>query len=177
MHHRSGSRWHRCCWGLWVAVQQTFGCTCNAGRTEPHAAAPRTLSVPTLAPGGTPQPDIEDGFAAQPLLLRLHSHTLDTQTPDPPAPILQVGDAIAEGFAAQQLLLQLQAVLLQDGSISDLRKAGASEALALADKCLVDGADEMLQLLNVACQVGFGAGQGRVRTGGRGRQVAGGRRG
>ncbi len=65
----------------------------------------------------------------------------------------QVTDAIAEGFAAQQLLIQLQACLLADASISDLRKAGASEVLAGADKCLVDGADEMLQLLNVASQV------------------------
>lgn len=65
----------------------------------------------------------------------------------------EVTDAVAEGFAAQQLLLQLQAALLADRSMSDLTKAGAAEVMAVADKCLVDGADEMLQLMNVACQV------------------------
>jgi replication factor C subunit 2/4 len=64
-----------------------------------------------------------------------------------------VGEIIASGFAAQQVLLQLQAVILQDPSLKDLGKGGAFEAMANADKCLVDGADEYLQLLNVSSQV------------------------
>ncbi|KAG1677350.1 hypothetical protein FOA52_010729 [Chlamydomonas sp. UWO 241] len=65
----------------------------------------------------------------------------------------EVTNAVAEGFAAQQLLLQLQAALFSDASLSDMHKAGASQAMAVADKCLVDGADETLQLLNVATTV------------------------
>lgn len=64
-----------------------------------------------------------------------------------------VQDVIAEGYAAQALLLQLQQEMLADDSIPGLRKAAASEWLALADKALVDGADEFLQLLNVAGQM------------------------
>ncbi len=60
---------------------------------------------------------------------------------------------IAEGYAAQQVLLQLQGTVLADASLPDLGKATALEVLALADKGLVDGGDEYLQLLNVACQV------------------------
>lgn len=67
---------------------------------------------------------------------------------------MQVTDAICAGYAAQQLLLQLQGVLLLDSSIPDLRKSSSARVLAVSDKCLVDGADEMLQLLDVACQVG-----------------------
>ncbi|GAX79199.1 hypothetical protein CEUSTIGMA_g6639.t1 [Chlamydomonas eustigma] len=65
----------------------------------------------------------------------------------------EVTDAVAEGFAAQQLLIQLQASLIADISIPDLRKASAAEVLAVADKCLVDGADETLQLMSVASQI------------------------
>lgn len=64
-----------------------------------------------------------------------------------------VSNIIAEGYAAQQLLLQLQGELLTDSSIPQLKLAAIAETLAAADKCLVDGADEMLQLLNVAGQM------------------------
>jgi replication factor C subunit 2/4 len=58
---------------------------------------------------------------------------------------------IADGFSAQQVLVQLQAALLADGGASSSTQKGAvCEALAAADKCLVDGADELLQLLHVA---------------------------
>eukprot|EP00199_Chlamydomonas_sp_CCMP681_P002520 CAMPEP_0119104112 /NCGR_PEP_ID=MMETSP1180-20130426/2414_1 /TAXON_ID=3052 ORGANISM="Chlamydomonas cf sp, Strain CCMP681" /NCGR_SAMPLE_ID=MMETSP1180 /ASSEMBLY_ACC=CAM_ASM_000741 /LENGTH=323 /DNA_ID=CAMNT_0007088789 /DNA_START=37 /DNA_END=1005 /DNA_ORIENTATION=+ len=65
----------------------------------------------------------------------------------------QVNSIMAEGYAAQQVLQQLQAALLDDRSLSGLRCAGALEMLALADKHLLDGADEYLQLLDVSCQV------------------------
>jgi replication factor C subunit 2/4 len=65
----------------------------------------------------------------------------------------EVNDSIAEGYAAQQILLQLQALLLSDATISDVSKGGALEAMAISDSCLVDGADEMLQLLDVVAKV------------------------
>lgn len=64
-----------------------------------------------------------------------------------------VSDMIAEGYAAQQLLLQLQGEVFGDASVPGLKKGIIAEVLAQADKCLVDGADEFLQLLNVAGQM------------------------
>ncbi|PNH07482.1 putative replication factor C subunit 4 [Tetrabaena socialis] len=68
-----------------------------------------------------------------------------------------VQNMIAEGYAAQQVLSQLQAVLLAESvaapADSDLPLAAALEALAAADYSLTVGADETLQLLNVAAQV------------------------
>mmetsp|Transcript_13176 Transcript_13176/g.35872 ORF Transcript_13176/g.35872 Transcript_13176/m.35872 type:complete len:342 (+) Transcript_13176:130-1155(+) len=61
----------------------------------------------------------------------------------------QVDGAICAGYAAQQVMLQLQSLLLEDAGVSDIQKAGALEAMAVADKDLVDGADEHLQLLHV----------------------------
>ena len=51
---------------------------------------------------------------------------------------------------AQQLLLELQAGILRDSSLKDKQRARICTALAEADKCLVDGSDEFLQLLHVA---------------------------
>ena len=51
---------------------------------------------------------------------------------------------------AQQLLLELQAGILRDTSLQDKQRARICTALAEADKCLVDGSDEFLQLLHVA---------------------------
>jgi replication factor C subunit 2/4 len=51
---------------------------------------------------------------------------------------------------AQQLLLEFQAGLLKDQSLKDPQRARICTVLAEADKCLVDGADEFLQLLHVA---------------------------
>jgi replication factor C subunit 2/4 len=91
--------------------------------------------------------------------------------------------AVAEGWSAQQLLLQLQEAILaapadnedeeDEGAmevdvgkkrpegwvpasrarITDAQRAAACAALAAADKALVDGADEYLQLLNVLARV------------------------
>lgn len=71
---------------------------------------------------------------------------------------------IAEGYPAQQVLLQLQALVVPGGvsgaavqpdnadsaALSDVQRAKICELLAGADKDLVDGADEFLQLLHVA---------------------------
>ncbi|PSC72697.1 replication factor C subunit 2 [Micractinium conductrix] len=57
---------------------------------------------------------------------------------------------IAEGYPAQEILLQLQAALLEDGAASDSAKGKILGQLAEADKNLVDGSDEYLQLLAAA---------------------------
>lgn len=54
---------------------------------------------------------------------------------------------------AQEILLGLQAVVLQDQALDNAQKAIVLEALAVADKALVDGADELLQLLSVGSQL------------------------
>jgi replication factor C subunit 2/4 len=74
---------------------------------------------------------------------------------------LQVTDIIAEGYPAQQVLLQLQAAVVPGAPgvapsnvpMSDKQRAGVCELLAESDKDLIDGADEFLQLLNIAGSV------------------------
>lgn len=48
------------------------------------------------------------------------------------------------------VLLDLQRLVLERSDVSDDRKAAICRALAVADKDLVDGSDEMLQMLSVA---------------------------
>lgn len=50
---------------------------------------------------------------------------------------------------AQQILLELQSALLRDDGLKDLQKAKVCQVLAEADKSLVDGSDEFLQLVHV----------------------------
>lgn len=76
---------------------------------------------------------------------------------------------IAEGYPAQQVLLQLQALVVpapaaaagaatdtdagaaaDAAQLTDKQRAVVCELAAAADKALVDGADEFLQLLHVA---------------------------
>ncbi|KAL4426978.1 hypothetical protein ABPG77_009539 [Micractinium sp. CCAP 211/92] len=57
---------------------------------------------------------------------------------------------IAEGYPAQEILLQLQAVLLAEEGTPDSVKGKILGQLAEADKNLVDGSDEFLQLLGTA---------------------------
>eukprot|EP01018_Ginkgo_biloba_P037126 Gb_29235 [translate_table: standard] len=62
----------------------------------------------------------------------------------------EVTDIIAEGHPVSQILSQLYDIVVQAADIPDETKARISERLAEADKCLIDGADEYLQLLDVA---------------------------
>lgn len=65
---------------------------------------------------------------------------------------------IAEGYPAQQVLLQLQAAVVPGAAgvaphnvqLTDKQRAAICELLAESDKDLIDGADEFLQLLNIA---------------------------
>ncbi|KAI6689427.1 hypothetical protein NL676_026255 [Syzygium grande] len=62
----------------------------------------------------------------------------------------EVNNAIAEGYPVSQMLSQLFEVVVEADDISDEQKARICKRLGEADKCLVDGADEYLQLLDVA---------------------------
>lgn len=62
----------------------------------------------------------------------------------------EVSNIIAEGYPVSQMLSQLFEVVVEADDISDEQKARICKSLAEADKCLVDGADEYLQLLDVA---------------------------
>lgn len=61
-----------------------------------------------------------------------------------------VTDIIDEGYPISQILSQLYDLIVFDEELSDIRKAQICERIALADKCLIDGADEYLQMLDVA---------------------------
>uniref|UniRef100_A0A7N2MKP6 AAA+ ATPase domain-containing protein n=1 Tax=Quercus lobata TaxID=97700 RepID=A0A7N2MKP6_QUELO len=62
----------------------------------------------------------------------------------------EVNNVIAEGYPVSQMLFQLLEVVVEADDISDEQKARICKKLGEADKCLVDGADEYLQLLDVA---------------------------
>ncbi|KAL6492904.1 Subunit of heteropentameric Replication factor C (RF-C) [Orobanche gracilis] len=62
----------------------------------------------------------------------------------------EVKNVIAEGYPVSQMLSQLFDVIVESDDISDDQKARIFKKIAEADKCLIDGADEYLQLLDVA---------------------------
>jgi replication factor C subunit 2/4 len=59
-------------------------------------------------------------------------------------------DLIADGYPAQELLLRLQEAVLADASIPEAVRGRILLKLAEADKELIDGSDETLQLLATA---------------------------
>ncbi|XP_072264269.1 replication factor C subunit 4 [Pyxicephalus adspersus] len=56
---------------------------------------------------------------------------------------------INNGHAATQLVNQLHDIILERQDLTDKQKAAITEKLAEVDKCLVDGADEYLQMLSL----------------------------
>ncbi|MBA0879300.1 hypothetical protein Goshw_018860 [Gossypium schwendimanii] len=62
----------------------------------------------------------------------------------------EVNNVIAEGYPVSQMLSQLFDVVVEADDVPDEQKARICKSLAEADKRLVDGADEYLQLLDVA---------------------------
>lgn len=62
----------------------------------------------------------------------------------------EVNNAIADGYPVSQMLSQLFDIVVEADDISDEQKARICKKLAEADKKLVDGADEYLQMLDVA---------------------------
>ena len=57
-----------------------------------------------------------------------------------------VDNIICEGFSAHQLINQLHDYVISSSSLTDTNKAEITEKLALAESCLLDGADEYLQV-------------------------------
>ncbi|KAG6515991.1 hypothetical protein ZIOFF_026437 [Zingiber officinale] len=62
----------------------------------------------------------------------------------------EVNNIIEEGYPVSQMLYQLLEVIVNGDDISDEQKARICKKFGEADKCLIDGADEYLQLLDVA---------------------------
>lgn len=62
----------------------------------------------------------------------------------------EVNNVIAEGYPVSQMLSQLFDVVVEADDVPDEQKARICKSLAEADKRLVDGADEYLQLLDMA---------------------------
>lgn len=58
-----------------------------------------------------------------------------------------------EGYSASQLLIQLHDYLIEHPTLEAKKKATCALALGETDKALVDGADEELQLLNLALKL------------------------
>lgn len=64
-----------------------------------------------------------------------------------------VEDIIADGFPAQEILIKLQELVLEDTSLKESARGKILVRLAEADKDLVDGSDEFLQILGTAAQI------------------------
>ncbi|KAI8002654.1 Replication factor C subunit 2 [Camellia lanceoleosa] len=62
----------------------------------------------------------------------------------------EVNNVIAEGYPVSQMLSQLFDIVVEADGVSDEQKAKICKKFGEVDKCLVDGADEYLQLLDVA---------------------------
>lgn len=61
-----------------------------------------------------------------------------------------ITEIIAEGYSITAVFEQLFATVIEATDMTDSQKAKAVDAMAIADKNLVDGADGVLQLLSVA---------------------------
>jgi replication factor C subunit 2/4 len=61
----------------------------------------------------------------------------------------QVGDFMALGYSSAALFSQFQDFLISETEVADAPKAKVLMRIAHADMCLVDGADEELQIMDV----------------------------
>lgn len=61
-----------------------------------------------------------------------------------------VEDFVSDGFPANQIISQLHDEIMPSNDMNDVEKALILKLLAETDKSLIDGANEYLQLLNVA---------------------------
>ncbi|ORY59443.1 replication factor C [Leucosporidium creatinivorum] len=64
-----------------------------------------------------------------------------------------VEKVVREGYSATQVLTQLHDLLILDPLVSPRAKAKIALTLGETDKCLTDGADEELQLLNACAKI------------------------
>ncbi|CAL1412498.1 unnamed protein product [Linum trigynum] len=65
----------------------------------------------------------------------------------------EVSNVISDGYPVSQMVSQLFDVVVEADDISDEQKARICKNMGSVDKCLVDGADEYLQLLDVASNI------------------------
>jgi len=64
-----------------------------------------------------------------------------------------VDDMICEGFSGHQLINQLHDHVVFNDCLSDSQKSAVCEKLAVSEHCLLEGADEYLQIMSVATTV------------------------
>uniref|UniRef100_A0AAY5KB05 Replication factor C subunit 4 n=1 Tax=Esox lucius TaxID=8010 RepID=A0AAY5KB05_ESOLU len=64
---------------------------------------------------------------------------------------ISVRNMVDEGYAATQIINQLHEAVIEE-ELNDKQKSAITEKMAEVDKCLVDGADEYLQMLSL-CSV------------------------
>ncbi|XP_029542098.1 replication factor C subunit 4-like isoform X1 [Oncorhynchus nerka] len=64
---------------------------------------------------------------------------------------IAVRNMVDEGYAATQIINQLHEAVIEE-ELNDKQKSAITEKMAVVDKCLVDGADEYLQMLSL-CSV------------------------
>lgn len=109
-------------------------------------------SAHSLSSGGTIKKDAIAEMAGLPptdiveaLLESLKSGNFDSME-------REVMNVIAEGFAAHNVFVELSKAFIGMDSLDEMSKADLSIRLAEADKNLVDGADEVLQLMS-ACSL------------------------
>ncbi|GCC18664.1 hypothetical protein chiPu_0018023 [Chiloscyllium punctatum] len=64
-----------------------------------------------------------------------------------------VKNMINEGYAATQLINQLHDVIIDKEDLNDQQKSAITLKLAEVDKCLIDGADEYLQMISLSAVI------------------------
>jgi len=65
----------------------------------------------------------------------------------------KVDELMCEGFSVSQMMNQLHDKLITNPVLTDQQKAEIGERIAVAEHCLIDGADEYLQLMAVATSI------------------------
>ncbi|XP_054710556.1 replication factor C subunit 4-like [Uloborus diversus] len=64
-----------------------------------------------------------------------------------------VCDITYEGYTTGQVINQLHDEIVFNDKLNDKQKSAIAEKIAVCDKCLLDGADEYLQLMNLCCTI------------------------
>ncbi|CAN1234456.1 Replication factor C subunit 2 [Linum perenne] len=65
----------------------------------------------------------------------------------------EVNNVISDGYPVSQMISQLFDIIVEADDITDEQKARVCKSMGSADKCLIDGADEYLQLLEVVSNI------------------------
>ena len=60
---------------------------------------------------------------------------------------------IMDGFPASQLIGQLHDTLIDNEALTDPAKSAILEKIAIAEKRLMDGSSEFLQLMDISCEI------------------------